>query len=104
MVEFVALPYCQDYVQHVAKVIMVRYLVHRQQGVAVVAIEIVGEGTDSVGKNLSSLGTNELVDFALMTMTSMVQYIALQVEWMGSTEYWGKNIEEGTDCTYYSKN
>ena len=36
------------------------------------ATEIVGEGTDSVGKHFSSLGTNELVDLVVMTMTSMV--------------------------------
>ena len=32
----------------------------------------VGEGTDSVGKDLSSLGINALADLVVMTMTSMV--------------------------------
>ena len=37
------------------------------------ASETVGEGTDSMGKYFSSLGTNELDDFTVMTMiTSMV--------------------------------
>ena len=33
-------------------------------------------------------------------MTSIVWDIALQVEWMGSTEYWDNNMEEGTDYSY----
>ena len=39
-----------------------------------------------------------------VTMPSMVQYIALQVEWMGAIEYWDNNIMEETDYSYYSKN
>ena len=34
--------------------------------------ETMGEGIDSMGGDLSSLETNELVDFIVMTMTSMV--------------------------------
>ena len=36
------------------------------------AAETVGEGTDSMAKDFSGLGTNELADLAVMTMTSMV--------------------------------
>ena len=43
-----------------------------KQGVAAVVAETVGEGTYSLGKDFSSLGTNELVDLAVMTMASMV--------------------------------
>ena len=48
------------------------------------AVETVGEGTDSVGKYFYSFGTNERADLAVMTMTSMVQDIALQFEWLGA--------------------
>jgi len=37
-----------------------------------VAVETVGEGTNSVGRYFSSLGTNELADLVMMTMESMV--------------------------------
>ena len=36
------------------------------------ADETIGEGTDSMGKDFSILGTNELVYLVVMTMTSMV--------------------------------
>ena len=41
------------------------------------AVETLGDGNDSVGEDFSSLGTNELVDLVVMTMTSMVYDIAL---------------------------
>ena len=62
------------------------------------------ERIDSLGKDFSNLGGNELVGLDEVTMTSIVWDIALSIEWMGSTEYWDNNMEEGTDYSYYSKN
>ena len=58
------------------------------------------ERIDSLGKDFSNLGGNELAGLDEVTMTSIVWDIALQVEWMGSTEYWDNNMEEGTDYSY----
>ena len=46
------------------------------------------------------MGGNESAGLDEVTMTSIVWDIALSIEWMGSTEYWDKNMEEGTDYSY----
>ena len=105
MVQFVALPYCwgQDQVEQEVEVVVVHQLEQCQQRFAIMVAKTVGEGIDSLGKDFSNLGANVLASLAEVTMTSMVQDIALQVEWMGAIEYWDNNIVEEIDYSYYSK-